>query len=71
VLATCPTRWHPDDCEWYEQWEKGRVGHACLGVYTRSGTVFTTGSTDWAHGLAGGDETVIRITRNVLDRLRK
>ncbi len=71
VLATCPARWHPDDCEWYERWEKGRTGNAVLGVYTRGGTVFTTGSTDWAHGLRGGDAMVERITRNVLDRLGK
>jgi hypothetical protein len=69
VLATCPARWHPDDAEWYERWEKGRVGNACLGVYTQGGTVFTTGSTDWSHGLRGGDKIVDRVTRNVLDRL--
>jgi hypothetical protein len=69
VLATCPARWHPDDAEWYEQWEKGRVGNAVLGVYTRGGTVFTTGSTDWSHGLRGKDPVVERVTRNVLDRL--
>jgi hypothetical protein len=40
-----------------------------LGVYTRGGTVFTCGSTDWAHGLRGGDLVVERITRNILDRL--
>ncbi len=71
VLASCPARWHPDDCEWYDQWEKGRTGAACLGVYTKGGTVFTTGSTDWAHGLRGGDKAVEQITRNVLDRLMK
>jgi hypothetical protein len=69
VLATCPVSWHPDDAEWYEKWEKGRVGQACLGVYTRGGTVVTSGTTDWAHGLAGGDAAVVRITRNVLERL--
>jgi hypothetical protein len=69
VLATCPVRWHPDDAEWYERWEKGRTGNACLGVYTRGGTVVTSGTTDWAHGLAGGDPVVERITRNVLERL--
>lgn len=69
VLATCPVRWHPDDAEWYERWEKGRTGNACLGAYTRGGTVVTSGTTDWAHGLAGGDAVVIRVTRNVLDRL--
>jgi hypothetical protein len=71
VLVTCPARWHPDDCEWYEKWEKGRTGNAVLGVYTRGGTVVTVGTTDWAHGLRGGDPVVIRVTRNVLDRLGK
>jgi hypothetical protein len=31
----------------------------------------TTGSTDWAHGLAGKDAAVMQITKNVLDRLGK
>jgi hypothetical protein len=69
IVATCPVRWHPDDAEWYERWEKGRLGHAVLGTYTRGGTVVTAGSTDWAHGLRGGDKAVEQITRNVLDRL--
>lgn len=69
VLSTCPVRWHPDDCEWYERWEKGRVGNAVMGVYTRGGTVFTAGTTDWSHGLRGGDKAVEQITRNILDRL--
>ena len=69
VLATAPARWHPDDSEWYERWEKGRSGHAVLGTYTRGGTVVTVGTTDWAHGLRGGDPVVDRITRNILDRL--
>ena len=71
VLGTCPVRWQEDDCEWYERWEKGRVGAACLGVYTRGGTVFTAATTDWSHGLRGGDKVVQRITRNVLDRLSR
>lgn len=71
VLGTCKARWHPDDCEWYEKWEKGRTGNAVLGCYTRGGTVVTTGSTDWSHGLRGNDPAVVRITRNVLDRLGK
>jgi hypothetical protein len=71
VLATAPARWHPDDCEWYERWENGRTGHAVLGTYTRGGTVVTAGTTDWAHGLRGGDKVVEQITRNVLDRLAK
>lgn len=71
VLATCQARWHPDDSEWYERWEKGRTGNSVLGVYTRGGTVVTTGSTDWSHGLGGNDPLVVRITKNVLDRLSK
>lgn len=69
VLATCPARWHPDDCEWYEKWEKGRTGNAVVGTYTRGGTVVTVGTTDWSHGLRGNDAAISRITKNVLDRL--
>lgn len=69
ILGTAPARWHPDDCQWYDKWENGREGHAVLGVYERGGTVVTTGSTDWAHGLRGGDAVVERITRNVIDKL--
>lgn len=71
VLATCPVRWHPDDAVWYERWEHGRTGAACMGVYTRGGTVFTAATTDWSHGLRGKDAVVMQITRNVLDRLSK
>lgn len=71
VLATCPARWHPDDCEWYERWEKGRTGNAVIGTYTRGGTVVTVGSTDWSHGLRGNDPVVVRVTKNVLDKLGK
>ncbi|MGK2950451.1 MAG: N,N-dimethylformamidase beta subunit family domain-containing protein [Acidimicrobiales bacterium] len=44
-------------------------GHAVLGTYTSAagGVVVTSGSTDWAHGLAGRDPQVEQITRNVLD----
>ena len=69
ILATAQAKWHPDDSEWYEKFEKGRIGAAVLGLYTRGGTVFTCGSTDWAHGLKGNDPHVERITRNILDRL--
>ena len=46
-------------------------GHAVLGTYTSAagGVVVTSGSTDWAHGLAGRDPQVEQITRNILDRL--
>jgi hypothetical protein len=46
-------------------------GNAVLGSFTRGGTTFTTGCTDWACGLVGGDEAVERITRNVIDRLSR
>jgi len=69
ILSTAPARWHPDDSEWYERWEKGRIGAAVMGVYRRGGTVFTAGTTDWSHGLGGGDPAVERITRNILNRL--
>jgi hypothetical protein len=71
ILATCPARWHPDDAFWYERFDPQRAGASVLGVYTRGGTVFTCGSTDWAHGLRGKDPIVERITRNVLDRLSR
>jgi len=69
ILCTAPARWHANDCEWYDKWKKGHSGAAVLGLYNRGGTVFTAGTTDWAHGLAGGDPIVERITRNVIDRL--
>ncbi|MDB6135701.1 MAG: hypothetical protein JWM59_3944 [Verrucomicrobiales bacterium] len=70
IVCTAPAQWHPDDCQWYDQWENGRKGHAVLGVHQRGkGTVFTCGSTDWSHGLRGGDPAVDRITRNLLEKL--
>ncbi len=71
ILGSCPAKWHPDDALWYDQFPKDRVGAAVLGTYTRNGTVITTGTTDWAHGLRGKDPAVERITKNVLDRLGK
>ena len=54
-----------------EAMERIRHGHAVLGAYTSSSgaTVVTSGSTDWAHGLAGRDPQIEQITRNVLARL--
>lgn len=43
--------------------------HAVMGMYSRGGTVFTTGATDWAYGLAGHDPVITQMTRNLLDRL--
>jgi hypothetical protein len=47
------------------------AGQAMLGSYTSpgGGTVITSGSTDWAHGLAGRDRQIEQITSNILDRL--
>jgi len=54
-----------------EDVERISYGHAVLGTYTSAagGVVITSGSTDWAHGLAGRDAQVEQITRNILDRL--
>ena len=51
--------------------EKIRHGHAVLGAYTNDAgaTVVTSGSTDWAHGLAGRDPQIEQVTRNILTRL--
>jgi hypothetical protein len=76
ILATCPARWHPDDALWYGRFPRDSSGApapgaAVFGTYTRGGTVVTVGTTDWSHGLRGGDEVVERITRNILDRLSR
>lgn len=71
ILGTCPARWAPGDCYWYDKFPKDRVGASVLGVYTQGGTVFTCGSTDWAHGLRGNDPAVVQITKNILGRLSK
>ncbi|HEY3484441.1 MAG TPA: N,N-dimethylformamidase beta subunit family domain-containing protein, partial [Ilumatobacteraceae bacterium] len=56
-----------------ESVERIAHGHAVLGTYTSpgGGVVVTSGSTDWAHGLAGRDAQVEQITRNIFDRLTK
>lgn len=73
ILGTCPARWAPGDSYWYDRFPKDRTGAAVLGTYTSAGggTVVTSGTTDWAHGLQGGDANVIQITRNVIERLAK
>ena len=74
ILGSAPAKWAPGDSWWYEEWPgPEHTGHAVLGLYTteKGGTVVTTGSTDWAHGLKGKDPAVEQITRNVLDRLGK
>lgn len=74
ILATCEAKWHPDDALWYDHFPRNesggpQPGAAVMGIYQRGGTVITVGTTDWAHGLGGGDPTIGRITKNVLDRL--
>lgn len=74
ILGTCPARWHPDDALWYDRFPRDAeggpaMGAAVMGLYTRGGTVFTAGTTDWSHGLTGDDPAVEQITRNLLDRL--
>ena len=73
ILATAPAQWHADDSWWYEKFDHDRLGAAVLGTYSsaKGGTVITTGSTDWAHGLRGQDEAVSQITRNILNKLGK
>jgi hypothetical protein len=46
-------------------------GNAVLGCYEAGGTVVTSGCTDWSYGVAGGDELVGQVTRNVLDHLSR
>jgi hypothetical protein len=45
--------------------------HAVVGCFQvpGGGTVFNAGCTDWTYGIAGGDDAVRRITKNVLERL--
>jgi hypothetical protein len=60
-----------------ENVDKLAHGHAVMGVYKRGGTVFTTGSTEWAYGLDNQwnprlpdvNADIDRITRNILDHL--
>jgi hypothetical protein len=48
----------------------GGIHAATMGIFSRNGTVFTAGTTDWAQVLGSGQDTrVDKITRNVIDRL--
>jgi hypothetical protein len=48
--------------------ERLRHGHAVMGLHRPGGTVFTSGCTEWAWGLAHGDPVVAQVTRNLFDR---
>jgi len=76
ILASAPSRLWNSDLEFASNSLLGegatrRIerGAAVMGTYTRGGTVFTTGCTEWVRGLQAKDPLVERITRNVLDKL--
>jgi hypothetical protein len=63
----------PLGAEWQERLEGDRAV-ATMGLYGGkggAGTVFNAATTDWPRVLAAGHPAVDRITRNVLDRLRR
>ncbi len=76
ILALCPASLWDTDVEFHSKALYGEgsgrrrhLGAAVMGAYSRGGTVFTTGCTEWTRGLEKADPEVERITRNVLDRL--
>lgn len=56
---------------WQEEQHRIRHNHAVVASFDHpgGGTVFNAGCTDWTYGIEGGDASVRRITRNVLERL--
>jgi hypothetical protein len=44
-------------------------GAVTMGMYTRNGTVFTGGTTDWPRVVSQGEPRTVAITTNVLNRL--
>lgn len=70
ILAQCPSAWagHEIEADVFKEARVAKQGMATMGLYTRGGTVFTAGTTDWSHGLKD-DSVVQQITRNVLNRL--
>jgi len=74
IFATAPATWAPGDSVWYDKWPSlDHTGHAVMGMYETpgGGSVFTCGSTDWAHGLKTPNPTVEKVTKNILNRLGK
>ena len=57
--------------DWQQQVHRIAHNHAVVGCFRirGGGTVFNAGCTDWTYGIEGNDPDVVRITRNVLDRL--
>ena len=71
LLAACPL-----NAKWQERPPReahvaaANVHAATMGIFTRGGTVFQAGTTDWAQVLAAGTDTRVEtITRNVIDGL--
>jgi hypothetical protein len=48
----------------------GKPGRATMGIFSRNGTVFNGGTTDWT-GVLGSDPVVAQVTRNVFARLSR
>jgi hypothetical protein len=48
----------------------GKPGRATMGIYSRNGTVFNAGTTDWINFLRT-DPVVPKVTRNVFNRLKQ
>lgn len=71
LLAVCPLngRWQERPAR-EPHLDCGGIHAATMGIFTREGTVFTAGTTDWAQVLGSGqDGRVDRITSNVIDGL--
>jgi hypothetical protein len=49
----------------------GKAGRATMGVFHRTGTVFTAATTDWVRGFLKPLSAIHRITRNVIEQLRQ
>ncbi len=71
LLASCVLGDDWQELPGRERHAAGQGIHAaCMGIYSRGGTVFNAGTTDWAQVLDSGQEArVERITANVIDRL--
>lgn len=57
--------------DWQEHVHRIANNQAVVGCFDvpGGGTVFHAGCTDWTYGIDGGDPSVQRVTRNVLERL--
>ncbi|HEY0062669.1 MAG TPA: N,N-dimethylformamidase beta subunit family domain-containing protein [Telluria sp.] len=69
LLAACAL-----DARWQERPQReaaaGSLHAATMGLFTRGGTVFTAGTTDWVQALdSNEDPHLSAITHNVIDRL--